>query len=111
MKCRRSTDKKIAALAVISSITILYVFPVSSIASALVILHMTILIAISEDHKYHLITYPSKPIILEVALELLSDNSIEFEILSELGNVFQSNDIFDASSQGKLVVKLLFLST
>lgn len=108
-KYLNEVDKKTAALAVVSSVATLHVSPVSSIASALVMSHMATLIAISEDHKYHLITYPSEPVISEAALELLSEKNVEFEILGELGNAFQSGGILDAGSQGELVVRLLFL--
>ncbi|CAJ0872010.1 2613_t:CDS:2 [Entrophospora sp. SA101] len=108
-KYLNEVDKKIAALAVVSSVATLHVSPVSSIASALVMSHMATLVAISEDHRYHIITYPSEPVMPEAALELLSEKNVEFEILGELGNAFQSGGILDAGSQGELIVRLLFL--
>ncbi|KAG9298606.1 hypothetical protein G9A89_000825 [Geosiphon pyriformis] len=100
--------KRKAALAVIAYIATLYISPVSSVAPDLIKSHMTMLIAIDDDCKNHLITYPFKPV-LEAALEMLSENGLV--VLKKLDAVNKFSRILDAEIQGELVVKLLFLST
>jgi len=68
------------------------------------------LIAIDDDRKNHLITYPSEPVLAEAALEILSENGVELGVLTELDAVNKFSGILDAGNQGELVVKLLFLS-
>ncbi|KAG9292765.1 hypothetical protein G9A89_001295, partial [Geosiphon pyriformis] len=97
-----------AALTVIACITTLYISPVSSVAPDLIKSHMATLIAIDDDRKNHLITYPSEPVLAEAALEVLSENGLV--VLEELDAVNKFSGIFDAGIQGELVVRLLFLS-
>lgn len=102
--------KRKAALAVIACIATLYISPISSVAPDLVKSHMATLIHIDDDRKKHLITYPSEPVLAEAALEVLSENDVELEVLMELDAVNKFSGILDAGSQGELVVRLLFLS-
>ena len=99
-----------ASLAVIACIATLYISPISSVAPDLVKSHMATLIHIDDDRKKHLITYPSEPVLAEAALEVLSENGVELEVLTELDAVNKFSGILDAGSQGELVVRLLFLS-
>ncbi|CAG8695366.1 7962_t:CDS:10, partial [Funneliformis caledonium] len=85
-KYLNEVDKKIAALAVVSSVTTT---------------------CLSSFIYYKCF----EPVMSEAALELLSEKNVEFEILGELGNTFQSGGILDAGSQGEPVVRLLFLGT
>jgi len=102
--------KRKAALAIIACIATLYISPISSVAPDLVKSHMATLIHIDDDRKKHLITYPSEPVLAEAALEVLSENGVELEVLTELDAVNKFSGILDAGSQGELVVRLLFLS-
>ncbi|CAG8521888.1 4142_t:CDS:2 [Paraglomus occultum] len=65
---------------------------------------MATLIHIDDDRKKHLITYPSEPVLVEAALEVLSENGVELEVLMELDAVNKFSGILDAGSQGELVV-------
>jgi hypothetical protein len=102
-------EKRAAAIAVIASTAVLYVSPVSSVAVELVKTHMATLIAIDESRKFHIITYPSEPLLSEAALELMSVESAWLEMLQELDLAFRSGGILDAGSQGELAVRLMLL--
>ena len=57
--------KRKAALAIIACIATLYISPISSVTPDLVKSHMATLIAMDDDRKKHLITYPSEPVLAE----------------------------------------------
>lgn len=102
--------RRTASLAIVASIASLYVSPVSSEASYLVKSHMATLIAIDEERRRHLIKYPSEPVLSEAAMELLSEDGAEHDILTELDGAFQSGGIVNGGNQGELVMRLLLLS-
>lgn len=102
--------KRTAALALVACIASLYVSPTSSEASDLVKAHMGTLVAIDKERKRLLVTYPSEPVLSEAALEVLSEENSELEILRELDGAFQSGGILEAGCQGELVARLLLLS-
>ncbi|CAG8584878.1 6863_t:CDS:10 [Paraglomus occultum] len=102
--------KRTAALALVACIAFLYVSPTSSEASDLVKAHMGTLVAIDKERKRLLVTYPSEPVLSEAALEVLSEENSELEILRELDGAFQSGGIMEAGCQGELVARLLLLS-
>ncbi|CAG8465118.1 178_t:CDS:10 [Funneliformis mosseae] len=79
-------------------------------ASDLVKAHMGTLVAIDKERKRLLVTYPFEPVLSEAALEVLSEENSEVEILRELDGAFQSGGILEAGCQGELVARLLVLS-
>ncbi|CAG8561216.1 3828_t:CDS:10 [Paraglomus brasilianum] len=75
---------------VIGSLAQFKLLGISSEASYLIKSHMAMLIAIDEEHRRHLIKYPSEPVLSEAAMELLSEDGAEYDILTELDRAFQS---------------------
>ncbi|CAG8525013.1 6015_t:CDS:10 [Ambispora gerdemannii] len=100
--------KRTAALTLIGCTADLSVSPTSSEASDLVKAHMGTLVAIDKERKRHLVTYPSEPVLSEAALEVLSMENSELEVLRELDETFNFGGILEVGCQGELVKRVSF---
>jgi hypothetical protein len=72
------------ALALLACTAALCVSPTSSVAPKLVKPHMATLVAVDDECEWHLITYPSEPLLPEASMELLSEKGVEIVVLKEL---------------------------
>ena len=106
---QEDTIKQRVALALLACTAALYISPMSSVAPELVKSHMATLVAVDDERKRYLITYPSEPLLSEASMELLSEKGVEIVVLKELDAVCKSGGILDAGDQGELAVKLLLL--
>ncbi|CAG8672268.1 5376_t:CDS:10, partial [Ambispora gerdemannii] len=96
---KNSTDMiQTSALAIIASTADLYVSPISSAAPDMVRSHTATLISIDDERKLHLVAYPSEPMLSEAAMELLSEDDAEFDILTELDSATRHGDVILCSS-------------
>ena len=100
----------LSALAVLASIADLYLSPLSCLAPNLVKSHMATLIGLDESHQWHVITYPSEPLLSEAGLEVFSEDNAKSDILKELDSAARRGGIYNPGNQGELVVRILFVS-
>jgi hypothetical protein len=95
----------ISSLAILSSIIGFDMSPQSQLASELVASHMATCISVSEDRERLIITYPSEPLLSDVALDFMSDLMLP-KILNQF-NLLLKKGIVEPGPRGEIVSRII----
>src|SRR5438128_8767963 len=99
------SQQDISSLAILSSIIGFDMSPQSQLALELVASHMATCVSVSEDREWLIITYPSEPLLSDVALDFMSDSMLP-KILNQF-NTLLKKGLVEPGLRGEIVSRII----